>query len=242
MYPGRIPSLKRAVLHFAHWDIHQRLSTELKTGKNQRPRYLDDVLRIPPDCFRQASGPNAAMAPKNEAPETPPSKGISSRLLTMKFMQRAVASESAQNSPQSASSSAKRRKVDSPLTGEFHSFDEAAIQAAIKQQEATRQAALNKHRVDQADTPWVLSGFSSSARPAKPRALTYVTFGSIDAPDASDAQEGAPQPTKIGRRKVGSFNSKDDKVCRAVLSQGEGSQVDLLTPSEINTKAFRAQR
>ncbi|KAH7350006.1 hypothetical protein B0T11DRAFT_290370 [Plectosphaerella cucumerina] len=148
------------------------------------------------------------MASKDLAPETPPSRGISSRLLTMKFMQRAVAAGSAQNSPQSEPSSTKRRKTDSPLTGEFHSFDESAIQAAMKQQEAIRQAALAKHQADLGDTPWVLSGFSSGARPTKPQGVTYVTFGSID---AVDAVEGAAQPTKIGRRKVGDFKSKNDE-------------------------------
>lgn len=156
------------------------------------------------------------MPSNNLAPETPPSRGISSRLLTMKFMQRAVASESNPASPQSAESSAKRRKVDSPLTGEFHSFDEAAIQAAMKQQEATRQAALSKHKVAAADTPWVLSGFetngkaTAAARPSQNVAV--VGFTNID---ASEGQEDQLQRVKAGRQRTGNFKSKADQVSAA---------------------------
>jgi hypothetical protein len=173
------------------------------------------------------------MASKDLAPETPPSRGISSRLLTMKFMQRAVAAGSAQNSPQSEPSSTKRRKTDSPLTGEFHSFDESAIQAAMKQQEAIRQAALAKHQADLGDTPWVLSGFSSGARPTKPQGVTYVTFGSID---AVDAVEGAAQPTKIGRRKVGDFKSKNDEVCGKFLVMEGSHGIKTHTTQKVTIK------
>lgn len=156
---------------------------------------------------------------ENLAPETPPNKGISSRLLTMKFMQRAAASESAQSTPASSNgSSTKRRKTDSPLTGDFHSFDEAAIQAAMKQQEATRQAALSKHKADLADTPWVLDGFSegndgttAAAKPA--RNIVYVGYGQIDADE--DSEDEHREKAKAGRQKIGNHKSKNDEVCFA---------------------------
>jgi len=153
------------------------------------------------------------MPSNNLAPETPPSRGISSRLLTMKFMQRAAASESAQSSPKSADSSAKRRKVDSPLTGEFHSFDEAAIQAAMKQQEATRQAALSKHKAVLADTPWVLGGFESRAKggvaAGSAQKVAVVGFTNID---ATEGKEDQLQGVRAGRQRTGNFKSKDDQV------------------------------
>ncbi|KAJ4268463.1 hypothetical protein NW762_002526 [Fusarium torreyae] len=86
------------------------------------------------------------------APETP--RGVSSRLLTMKFMQRAVASET--SSPDSETHSAKKRKTGhSPAAGRLDlNIDQAAIKAAIDDQETKRQAALEKHVG--ADTRWVL--------------------------------------------------------------------------------------
>ncbi|KAF5002624.1 hypothetical protein FGRMN_251 [Fusarium graminum] len=78
-------------------------------------------------------------------PETP--RGVSSRLLTMKFMQRAVASEN--SSPASETNSAKKRKTaHSPAAGRLDlNIDQATIQAALDAQETTRQTALEQHPV-----------------------------------------------------------------------------------------------
>lgn len=152
------------------------------------------------------------MSSGSMGPETPPSRGISSRLLTMKFMQRAAAAESAASTPASEGSSTKRRKVDnSPLTGEFHSFDEAAIEAARKQQEAMRQAALMKHKSDLADTQWVLddSWVRSKSAAAQPRRdIEYVSFAQIDALD--DGEDQRP----VGRRIIGNYKTADLQVRR----------------------------
>lgn len=143
---------------------------------------------------------------------------MSSRLLTMKFMQRAAAAGSAASTPASDSSSAKRRKFDSPLTGDFHSFNEAAIQAALSQQEATRQAALAKHGAELGDTQWVLddSWLKPEAPAAEaPRKIEYLSMAQIDALNGDDDDEedvlGGDQPG-IGRRRVGDYKPADAKV------------------------------
>ncbi|KAF6830190.1 zinc knuckle [Colletotrichum plurivorum] len=169
----------------------------------------------------------------NLAPETPPGRGISSRLLTMKFMQRAAATGSpAEPSPEEPSS--KRRKFqNSPLTGDFHSFDQAAVQAALKAQEAKRLSALEKSRAELADTHWVLDGAAggsnnggASARPN----IVYVGYAEIDGAAGSDESETA-QP--VGRKRIGNFGSKNAKKPGAAEDDSDsGSSSDSDESSE----------
>ncbi|EXV04207.1 zinc knuckle domain protein [Metarhizium robertsii] len=127
------------------------------------------------------------------APETP--KGVSSRLLTMKFMQRAAASASSNGSPGSDVPSSKKRKLDySPAPGRINpNIDHALIQAALNDQEATRQAALAKHSA--ADTHWVLKtniDKSQDKKQSHPLNIVYVGYGDIDASKDSDENEDNP--------------------------------------------------
>lgn len=126
------------------------------------------------------------------APETP--RGVSSRLLTMKFMQRAAASASSAGSPDSDAPSSKKRKVGhSPSVGRIDTaIDQAAIKAALDDQEAKRQAALAQHTG--ADTHWVLSNaWTSQAKPEKaPLNIVYVGYGDIDSSNESGDNEDAP--------------------------------------------------
>ncbi|KAG8419932.1 hypothetical protein J3458_004760 [Metarhizium acridum] len=127
------------------------------------------------------------------APETP--KGVSSRLLTMKFMQRAAASAPSNGSSGSDVSSSKKRKLDhSPAPGRINpNIDHALIQAALDDQEATRQAALAKHSA--ADTHWVLKtniDKSHGKRQSHPLNIVYVGYGDIDASKDSDENEDNP--------------------------------------------------
>ncbi|KAL0930827.1 zinc knuckle [Colletotrichum truncatum] len=146
----------------------------------------------------------------NLAPETPPSRGVSSRLLTMKFMQRAAATGSpAESSPDEPSS--KRRKFqNSPLTGDFHSFDQTAVQAALKQQEAKRLSALEASRAESADTHWVLDGSWGKSEDAKnaPPNIVYVGYADIDGANEEDDSDNA-QP--VGRKKIGNFKGNGAK-------------------------------
>ncbi|PNH46261.1 hypothetical protein VD0004_g1825 [Verticillium dahliae] len=166
------------------------------------------------------------MVPKDVAPETPPSRGISSRLLTMKFMQRAAATSETPTTPDepsvksgTTSSSKRRRFENSPLTGDYHSFDEAAIQAALKEQEATRQAALKLHKTELADTNWVLDGFANSTTAAAPRVVEYVGFSEIDA----GGEEDTPNRAQAGRKRVGNYKTREEKQTKEDASPDEDS-------------------
>ena len=162
------------------------------------------------------------------APETP--KGVSSRLLTMKFMQRAAASASSTASADSDVSSSKKRKLEhSPAPGRVNpNIDQAIIQAALDEEEATRQAAMEKHSL--ADTHWVLNSNLDGAKSGKTaqRSLNvvYVGYGGFD-PDggSSDDQDAAdkgrtstkPAP-KAKKQAAVSASRRRAALCREAAS------------------------
>lgn len=147
-------------------------------------------------------------------------KTMSSRLMTMKFMQRAVASES--NSPTTPRSdnegSAKRRKVShtsaksSPITP---LYDQKAVQAALEEEDKKRQAAIERRAAELGDSRWVLDSHlpSSGAGLNSPLNVVQVGFSQIDSTagpgEKEDTKEEAkPTPTNIFRR----FNMKKSKA------------------------------
>ncbi|KAJ3495987.1 hypothetical protein NLG97_g2995 [Lecanicillium saksenae] len=156
------------------------------------------------------------------APETP--KGVSSRLLTMKFMQRAIASNSTATTPESEKSSSKKRKLDhgSPAGRLSMDFDQASVDAAMQAQEAKRKAALQQHATG--DTHWVLNTkFEKPAavKAAKaPRRIVYVGYGDIDSENESgDGEDSAaigrtstikPKPKNESSRNPSDDESGDD--------------------------------
>ncbi|KFA67478.1 hypothetical protein S40285_00226 [Stachybotrys chlorohalonatus IBT 40285] len=156
------------------------------------------------------------------APETP--KGVSARLLTMKFMQRAAASASSTGSPESEGPSAKKRKLgDSAADGRFNvNIDQASIKAALEQQEATRQAALRAHTTE--DTQWVLNtswSRSGEAKPAKePLKIIYVGYGDTDA--ANDSENDYDEAS-IGRTSTRAIQPNPEATRRR-SDDGESSE------------------
>ncbi|KAI5465830.1 hypothetical protein BGZ63DRAFT_450681 [Mariannaea sp. PMI_226] len=132
-------------------------------------------------------------------------RGVSSRLLTMKFMQRAAASASSTASSDSDAHSTKKRKLGhSPSEGRVKlNIDQAAIQAAINDQESKRQAALEKHIG--ADTHWVLNNdltsLEASSTAKTPLNIVYVGYGDIDSDDESGDQEDVPAQGRTSTRK-----------------------------------------
>lgn len=151
------------------------------------------------------------------APDTP--KGVSSRLLTMKFMQRAVASAS--SSPQtddSSQSSKKRRLNNSAATAAEERvsalIDQASIKAALEDQEAKRQAALAQHTASGAH--WVLNtklDKLNASAPSNPSLnVVYVGYGDIDSDNESG--EDAPQSGRTSTRKP---KEVETPVCSQIL-------------------------
>lgn len=116
----------------------------------------------------------------------------------MKFMQRAIASNSAAASPESETGSAKKRKLDhgSPAGRLSMDFDQVSVDAAMQAQEATRKAALLQHATG--DTHWVLNTKLENAATTKaskaPRKIVYVGYGDIDSEnDSGDGEDVAAQ-------------------------------------------------
>ncbi|KAL7944498.1 hypothetical protein V8C42DRAFT_326963 [Trichoderma barbatum] len=138
------------------------------------------------------------------AAETP--KGVSSRLLTMKFMQRAVASASSPQSDDSSQASKKRKFKHSSATAAEERvsalIDQASIKAALEDQEAKRQAALAQHTASGAH--WVLNtklDKLNAGRPSKPSLnVVYVGYGDIDSSNESGGED-APQSGRTSTRK-----------------------------------------
>ncbi|PFH59625.1 hypothetical protein XA68_12087 [Ophiocordyceps unilateralis] len=153
------------------------------------------------------------------APETP--KAASSRLLTMKFMQRSVASASESASQEGKTSSKKRKHGYSSEQGRADSkIDEALIQTALENQEAARQAALAKHTA--ADSHWkledkwnVVKGQGSTTKQLN---VVYVGYGDIDSSLESGDTEEAPAK--------GRTSTRQDKKVGGQLDEPQNDQTD----------------
>ncbi|KAL4882224.1 hypothetical protein BJY04DRAFT_50369 [Aspergillus karnatakaensis] len=92
-----------------------------------------------------------------------PDKNMSSRLLTMKFMQRAAASAATKESSQPASNSGtkesppkKRRVSEGPNEPATPSSDLEAISAALAEEESRRKDAVARQAAEAGETEWVL--------------------------------------------------------------------------------------
>ncbi|TFB05330.1 hypothetical protein CCMA1212_002838 [Trichoderma ghanense] len=139
------------------------------------------------------------------SPDTP--KGPSSRLLTMKFMQRAVASAASSPQPDESSQTSKKRKLKHSATAAAEErisalIDQASIKAAIEEQEAKRQAALALHTATGAH--WVLNtklDKLNASKPSEPSLnVVYVGYGDIDSSNESGGED-APQSGRTSTRK-----------------------------------------
>jgi hypothetical protein len=166
------------------------------------------------------------------ATETPPPKGMSSRLLTMKFMQRAAATSSpasAPSTPQTDEQSSKRRKVSHTSSEKVDVeslVDRQAIQAAIEDGERKREEALVKHAAELGDARWVLnvngSRPESGTQAQKPLNVVQVGFAQIDYPSTSvdyadstgDEQEAVPPIRRynMSKKKARSIHAVADYI------------------------------
>ncbi|XXH05043.1 metalloprotease [Hypoxylon texense] len=129
---------------------------------------------------------------------TPTPKSMSSRLLTMKFMQRAAAfPSSSPTAPDTDEQASKRRKVTHKPTAHENKdpavqINQAAVQAAIAEEERKRQEALVKHAAELGDARWVLDIPDKAAGPGHaiqtPLNVVQVGFAQIDSQiDSFDA-------------------------------------------------------
>ncbi|KAI8963908.1 hypothetical protein F5Y11DRAFT_345984 [Daldinia sp. FL1419] len=168
-----------------------------------------------------------------------PTKSMSSRLLTMKFMQRAAASPSSPTpaAPNLDEKSSKRRKVSHSSakhdnTDSLAHIDQAAVQAAIADGERKRQEALVQHAAELGDAHWVLDvpepTTSSNRGIQTPMNIVQVGFAQIDShidsPDAAgsddfDSTDALHTRTPVIRR----YNMDNKKVPKDSESESDGS-------------------
>ncbi|MCJ1438927.1 hypothetical protein MMC27_008317 [Xylographa pallens] len=140
-------------------------------------------------------------------PTGKPPKTMSSRLMTMKFMQRAAASSASPTTPDHPSAKRQKRNDSSPATP---SSDVLAIQAALAAEEAKRAEALERQQVEAGETKWVLS-FQKEERAGEEEALRVDKVG-YERIDALQGHEDEPwRPAMVGRRSFGRFNKALEK-------------------------------
>ena len=149
------------------------------------------------------------------APSTPQPSAVSSRLLSMKFMQRAAAD----TPPSSAESSSKRRKLShaSPAAPADDPFSQERVRAAMHETEAKRAAAVERRAAEMHEARWVLDApaVGAGAGGRRPLNVVYVGYGDIDraergADDDDDEGEGADR-VQSGRRVTGNYKRKEEK-------------------------------
>jgi len=167
-------------------------------------------------------------------------KTMSSRLMTMKFMQRgaaaaAAAAATAADTPEAATASspatprsggddgsaAKRRKTAHTPTSAASSpatplFDQQAIKSAVEEEEKRNRAAIEKRAAELGDSHWVLEGAASlPPRTARPLLnVVEVGFAQIDYAGASSRDD---DPFDLGsvptQPQIQRFNMKKSKAC-----------------------------
>ncbi|PYI28068.1 hypothetical protein BP00DRAFT_352040 [Aspergillus indologenus CBS 114.80] len=145
-------------------------------------------------------------------PSTPgakPEKTMSSRLLTMKFMQRAAAEKSTPQSSGETSTTpiSKRQRlstgsVQSPSTPQS---DMDAVAAALAAEEEKRKEALARQAAESGDTEWVLDyGFDAPA----PQPFV-VADSSLDADDDEMVYGGRQAYGNYKRKKKSAVNEEE---------------------------------
>ncbi|KAH6624652.1 hypothetical protein B0J18DRAFT_185226 [Chaetomium sp. MPI-SDFR-AT-0129] len=228
---ARIPRLHR----------NNRLFSNLLTVSPNSERYNSITFVTPIGPPNHQTMPPPTSGPPAMAKQATP-KTMSSRLMTMKFMQRGAAAAAAaatsstpttSNSPVNTPSNdgpTKRRKVShtastsaagSPATTPL--FDQQAIKAALEQEEKRNRAAIEKRAAELGDSHWVLEG-ATSAPPRIARPLLNVVpigFAQIDGSTAAAAsgQDGYDDdPFDMGgvsgRPQFQRFNMKKSKATK----------------------------
>ncbi|KAF7164743.1 hypothetical protein CNMCM5623_009125 [Aspergillus felis] len=165
-----------------------------------------------------------------------PEKTMSSRLLTMKFMQRAAATAASKEVPQtseeSTTSTPKRPRLSSEgvsqSPGATPSSDLEAISAALAAEEEKRREAIARQAADAGETEWVLdySGAEDTGDEHAAQPLV-IAADSLDA-DNDDLAYG-------GRQAYGNFKRKN-KV------QNSDAGADPTDPEQINSMINKAKQ
>ncbi|KAK7969330.1 hypothetical protein PG996_002233 [Apiospora saccharicola] len=168
------------------------------------------------------------------AAPTPP-KAMSSRLLTMKFMQRAAASAptTPTASPKNDEQSSKRRKVSHESTADAPvdiMVNQQAVQAAIDEGEKKREEAIVKHAAELGDARWVLdvpdSSFNSLYQVKKPLNVVQVGYAHIDSPDVAENDDDSLGDSLERGHLFRRYNMEDKKKVSTKSNKSDASSDD----------------
>ncbi|KAH7071174.1 hypothetical protein BKA63DRAFT_568323 [Paraphoma chrysanthemicola] len=149
-------------------------------------------------------------------------KTMSSRLMTMKFMQRSAhkATASSPSTPNGPPSKKARLSNGRSAPGTPGTPDHEIIQSAVIAEEKKRQEALDKAAQHAGETKWVLS-FKDPLEDKRQNALQVrqAGFAEIDAgSDSDDSEEARPIRKTFG----GGVKRKEKPVAMEKTDQSEG--------------------
>ncbi|KAK4455948.1 hypothetical protein QBC34DRAFT_373707 [Podospora aff. communis PSN243] len=181
------------------------------------------------------------------APSVPPAmaerstpKTMSSRLMTMKFMQRGAAQAAAEASSPSTpktedeGSASKKQKTShksAPPTPTANTpiYDQKTIQAALEEEEKKRLTAIERRAAELGDSHWVLD--TVNAPPPKPGArpplkVVQIGFGQIDYTGTFDDDLDTLKTVDISTKTRFHFNMKESKKEKNKHDEGSNSESD----------------
>lgn len=146
------------------------------------------------------------MAPPNGTPKT-----MSSRLMNMKFMQRAAASDASTPSTPAEPAAKKQRLSNGSFKSTPVSTPKSEVEAPTPE-EQKREEAFAREAAARGDSKWYLS-FQEPQSPAvlSPLRIVSAGYGALDSAgaaqeQASDEEEENARPQMAGRRSFGKFN------------------------------------
>ncbi|KAI1492446.1 hypothetical protein F5X96DRAFT_377550 [Biscogniauxia mediterranea] len=175
-------------------------------------------------------------------------KTMSSRLLTMKFMQRAAASpSSAPSTPNSEEQSSKRQKTSHSVTPQqdVNSLvNQRAVQAAIAEEERKRQEALLQHAAELGDARWELDIPPKAQNPqhARPLNVVQVGFAQIDSPDAAGDDSDSTDVAQVKPQALQRWNMGKKEVPRRDESESDESSSDSDSDSNASSPEYGSGR
>ncbi|KAF2826622.1 hypothetical protein CC86DRAFT_322170 [Ophiobolus disseminans] len=157
-------------------------------------------------------------------------KTMSSRLMTMKFMQRSAskATASSPSTPNGPPSKKVRLSSGRSAPGTPGTPDHVILQSALEAEEKKRQEALDKAAQHTGETKWVLS-FHDPLDGKRQEALQVrqAGFAEIDADgDSSNDEEEAHPSRKTMRKTYGSGVKRKEKPVVFVKTEESEGEVD----------------
>ncbi|KAI4155296.1 MAG: hypothetical protein LQ341_000208 [Variospora aurantia] len=170
-------------------------------------------------------------------------KTMSSRLLTMKFMQRAAAGSSASRIPNPDDHPSKRRKLSanqtSPITP---SAGAQAFQVAADAEDVKRAAGSERLATEAGETRWVLSTLDAEHTIGTDLKLRFLTAGYSDIDQ--DAQSTGWEDS-LGRRSFGRFHRAMEVLLSYQLTVNARTALLIFTETVVYLEAtewYKLQR